>query len=63
MPFARIIDPDARVYELRPGPHRVAYALHDGDYVLLHAWRKTSQSLDRHAAATSVRRLNELRAS
>lgn len=46
LPFARMIDANARLYELRPGAHRIAYGRHGGSYVLLHAWRKKSQKLD-----------------
>lgn len=46
MPHARLIDRTARLWELRPGDHRVAYAEHGDHIVLLHAWRKRSQRLD-----------------
>jgi len=36
-PFASLINKDERIFELRPGRHRVAYAFHEGRYVLLHA--------------------------
>jgi hypothetical protein len=47
MPHDRLIDPRNRVFELRFGPHRVAYIEHAGRTVLLSAWRKRSQELDR----------------
>ena len=46
MPHARLIDRRMRIWELRPGDHRVAYAEHRDHIVLLHAWRKRSQKLD-----------------
>ncbi|MYB40636.1 MAG: hypothetical protein F4X76_00280 [Chloroflexi bacterium] len=46
MPHARLIDRRSRLWELRPGSHRVAYAEHGDHIVLLHAWRKRSQKLD-----------------
>jgi phage-related protein len=60
MPYARIIDRAARIYELRFGPHRVAYLEHTGRVVLLHGWRKRTQDLDRRALATARRRAAEL---
>lgn len=57
MPDARIIDRNARIFELRPRAHRIAYARHGDRYLLLHAWRKQSQRLDRRALATAQRRL------
>ena len=57
MPDARMIDRNARIFELRPRSHRIAYAEHGGRYVLLHAWRKQAQRLDRRALATAQRRL------
>lgn len=61
MPDARIIDRNARIFELLPRSHRIAYAEHGGRYVLLHAWRKQSQRLDRRALATAQRRLADWR--
>jgi len=60
-PFASPIDKKERIFELRPGNHRVAYALHQGTYVLLHAWRKQTQKLDEREAGTARRRLTEWR--
>jgi phage-related protein len=57
LPFARMIDGHARLHELRPGAHRVAYGRHGGAYVLLHAWRKKSQKLDQKEANTARLRL------
>ena len=59
MPDARIIDRNARIFELRPRSHRIAYAEHAGRYVLLHAWRKQAQRLDRRALAIAHRRLTD----
>jgi len=59
MPFARIIDREHRIYELRPGAHRIAFALHRGAAVLLHAWRKRTQRLDDAELSVARRRLGE----
>ena len=61
LPFARMIDANARLYELRPGAHRIAYGRHGGAYVLLHAWRKKSQKLDQKEANTARLRLESWR--
>lgn len=61
LPFARMIDATARLYELRPGAHRVAYAFHAGAYVLLHAWRKKSRKLGQGEARTARLRLESWR--
>ena len=61
MPMARMIDRERRIYELRVGDHRVAYAEFGGEIVLLHAWRKQAQKLHRKEAATARRRLDGLR--
>ena len=60
-PFASLIDKKERIFELRPGNHRVAYALHQGAYVLLHAWRKQTQKLDEREAGKARRRLEDWR--
>ncbi len=60
-PFASLIDAKERIFELRPGNHRVAYALHDGRHVLLHAWRKQTQKLDKGEAGKARRRLADWR--
>jgi phage-related protein len=56
MPLDRLIEPRLRLYEIRIGPHRVAYWQNRGYVVLLHAWRKRSQKLDGVEVATAVRR-------
>ena len=61
MPQDRMIDRSERVWELRFGNHRCAYAIVDGGAVLLHAWRKQTRRLDARAAATALRRLRALR--
>lgn len=61
LPFSRMIDGSARLHELRPGAHRVAYALHGGAYVLLHAWRKKSQKLDQGELRVARLRLESWR--
>ena len=60
-PFATLIDAEERIFELRPGNHRVAYALHDGTYILLHAWRKQTQKLDAGEAGKARSRLADWR--
>jgi phage-related protein len=59
MPSARIIDKGRRIYELRPGAHRIAYSQYGGRFVLLHAWRKKGQKLDRGEANIAASRLND----
>ena len=59
--LARLIDADSRIWELRPGRHRVAMAVVDGVYVLLHAWRKTTPKLSRRELSRSRARLEGLR--
>ena len=59
MPLDRLVDRHARVYELRPGNHRIAYAEVGGAVVLLHAWRKQGRRLDPQEAATARARLND----
>ena len=61
MPESRLIDPETRIFELRPGPHRIAYVEQRGVLVLLHAWRKRSQGLDRRELARAQANLNEWR--
>ena len=53
--FSRLIDPKLRIWELRPGSQRIAYAAIAGDLVLLHAWRKQTQRLDRRAVRRAQR--------
>ena len=53
--FSRLIDPKLRIWELRPGDHRIAYAAIAGELVLLHAWRKQTQRLDRRALGRAQR--------
>lgn len=57
LPHARLIDAPARLYELRLGAHQIAYGMIEGEIVLLHAWRKRSQKLDRREANLALRRL------
>ncbi len=58
--LARLIDAKYRIWELRPGPHRVAMAVVDGVYVLLHAWRKTTPKLQTRELNRARSRLEEL---
>jgi phage-related protein len=61
MPWARLIDRRDRIYELRPGSHRVAFAEHAGAIVLLHAWRKQTRTLDSRELAVARNRLHDWR--
>ena len=58
--FSRLIDTELRIWELRPGNHRIAYAIIADELVLLHAWRKQTQKLDRRALRRAQR--NHVRA-
>lgn len=59
MPYARIIDRQRRMYELRPGAHRIAFAVRGDTAILLHAWRKRAQRLDEDEVTLAGRRLTE----
>lgn len=58
--LARLIDRRDRIWELRPGDHRVAFAVVDDVFVLLHAWRKTTAKLDRRELHRARRNLDHL---
>ena len=60
MPHARLIDHRDRLYELRFGAHRIAYAVVGENFVLLHAWRKRGQNLNQRELETARRRLAQL---
>jgi phage-related protein len=60
-PFADIIDRRLRLFELRFGNFRAAYFEHDGDLVLLHAWRKRTKKLDQSEADVARSRLQDWR--
>jgi hypothetical protein len=62
MPFGRLIDGQQRLYEVRFGNHRAAYAEHHGVIVMLHAWRKRTQQLDESEAQRAQLRLDNWRA-
>ena len=63
MPRSRMINRRDRLYELRFGDHRCAYA-EDGDsIVLLHAWRKRTQRLDAREERRALSRLAQLHES
>ena len=49
-PHEVLIVPKSGIRELRPGDHRIAYALFDGEIVILHAWRKRTRKLDERQA-------------
>ena len=50
LPHEVLIVPRSGIRELRPGNHRIAYAVFDGEIVILHAWRKRTQKLDAREA-------------
>lgn len=58
--FSRLIDGELRIWELRTGNHRIAFAAIADELVLLHAWRKQTQKLDRRALQRAQR--NHMRA-
>ncbi|MDE2868462.1 MAG: type II toxin-antitoxin system RelE/ParE family toxin [Chloroflexota bacterium] len=53
--FSRLIDRELRIWELRPGNHRIAYAAIADELVLLHAWRKQTRRLDPRALQNAQR--------
>ncbi len=59
MPIARMIDRRSRIYELRVGAHRFAYAEREGQVIPLHGWRKQSQKLDRREVNIARGRLSD----
>ncbi len=61
MPQSRLINRKERLYELRPRDHRVAYAEHRDEIVLLWAWRKQTRKLDRREAERALSRLADWR--
>ncbi len=46
LPHEVLIVPRNGIRELRPGNHRIAYAVCEGEIVVLHAWRKRTRKLD-----------------
>ena len=56
-PYSRMLDRQARIYELRAGAHRIAYARQDDAYLLLHAWRKQTRKADERELNRARRRL------
>ena len=59
MPYGRLIEPTLRLYELRFGDHRAAYAEHRSQIVILHCWRKRTQRLDARESRRAELRLSE----
>jgi phage-related protein len=52
---------DGKLWELKPGPHRVFYVLVTGpEMVLLHAYRKKSQKAPKAEIETAKRRAKEV---
>jgi len=47
------------LYELRIGDHRIAYAAHNGGFVLLHAWRKQGRKPRTRDLERAKRNLND----
>ena len=58
-PRSDLIDKGYRIYELRPGDHRIAFAFRGNRAVLLQAWRKRSQKLDRQERDRARRNLED----
>ena len=56
-PYSRMLDREARLYELRAGAHRIAYARQPGGYLLLHAWRKQTRKADERELSRARRHL------
>ena len=56
-PYSRMLDRQMRLYELRAGAHRIAYARHQDAYLLLHAWRKRTRQADEREVNRARRRL------
>lgn len=55
LPHCRIVDKNARLWELRFGPHRVAFIVEGEQMILLSGWRKQSQRLDDREVAQAIR--------
>lgn len=59
LPHARHIQ--GRLWELRPGDHRLFYFLHMGrQFIILHGFRKQSMRTPEKEIATALRRLADL---
>jgi phage-related protein len=59
MPHARPIS--GKLWELRPGPNRLLYFAHvNKQFVILHAFRKTTNETPRHHIDTAQRRMQEI---
>ena len=57
----RLFDPRRRLYELRPGAHRIFFCTVVGEaIVLLHAYRKKSERTPERELATAQRRYDEV---
>ncbi len=61
MPLSRIINRAERLYELRFGGHRIGMAMHRGEIVLLHGWRKRTRRLDAREEARALNKLQDWR--
>ena len=59
--FSRLIDRALRIWELRPGGHRIAYVPDGREIVLLHAWKKGRQALDPKALRRAQHNLERYR--
>lgn len=53
--FSRLVDRELRIWELRPGNHRIAFASIADELILLYAWRKQRRKLDPSALQTAQR--------
>ena len=56
-PYSRMVDREARLYELRAGSHRIAYVRHEDGYLLLHARRKRTRRADERELSRARGRL------
>lgn len=57
MPHGRKMTGQKDLFELRSGRHRVFYAFHKGELVLLHAFMKKSQETPKGEIELALRRL------
>lgn len=58
MPYARKVR--GRIWELRPGDHRLFYAQAGHTFIILHAYRKKTDKAPEREIATAERRLAEV---
>ena len=56
-PYAKKITGYPGLYELRPAAHRIFYCYHEGQIVLLHAFRKKSNQTPKREIETAYARI------